>query len=542
VERSDGSGPLLSRAAVDRRQFLRGIAAAGAVAGAGGLLAACGGSSPSTTPAAAAAGSAVKKRGGYLKVGLTGGSGSDTLDPHNGLTFLDSSRAQSLYNPLVQLDPNAQTEYVLAESIEVKSPTDFIIKLRPGITFHDGKPLTADDVIYTIRRIVSGKFSGANSLGPVDLAGLKALDKLTVHMPMTLPFASLIDQMAFWYYLYIIPDGFHPEKKPKPNGTGPFMYESFTAGERSVFKRNPNYWRHGLPWVDTLAIIDFSDNVALQDALATGAIHAAGALEGPQIAALSNTSGVTTVVSQTGAITPFTMRVDFPPFNDVRVRQALRYLVNRQQLIDSALDGYGVVASDVYSPYDLDFDSSLHRVQDIDQAKFLLKQAGHEKLKVTLWTSAVATGTVAMATVLAEQAAAAGVTITLQNVSPTEFFGKGNGRDTGYLNWPFSQDFYNYSPYLAQTSQSMLKTSPFNETHTSNRQTLYNAANATVNKVQRKQILAEMQKLDFNTGGYIIPAFIDGLDAYSTQITGYERGSKAGQPLTNLDFQYFAFV
>jgi peptide/nickel transport system substrate-binding protein len=525
---------------VDRRQFLRGIAAAGAVAGTGGLLAACGTSSPSTTPAAAA-GSAVKKRGGFLKVGLTGGSGNDTLDPHNGFTFLDSSRAQCLYNPLVQLDPNAQTEFVLAESITAKTPFEFIIKLRPGVTFHNGKPLTAHDVIYTFRRIVPKKFSGANALGPVDLAGLKALDNLTVQMPMTAPFASLIDQMAFWYYLYIIPDGFDPTKD-KPNGTGPFMYESFTPNQRSVFTRNPNYWRHGLPWVDKVAIIDFTDNVALQDALTTGAIQAAGSLEGPQIAALQNTSGIKTVVSQTGAITPFTMRVDVPPFNDVRVRQALRLLVNRQQLIDSALDGYGVVASDVYSPYDRDFDSSLHRVQDIEQAKSLLKAAGHENLRVTLTTSAVATGTVAMATVLAEQAKEAGVTIKLSYVTPTDFFGKGNGRDTGYLNWPFSQDFYNYSPYLAQTSQSMLKTSPFNETHTLNRQSLYNHANATLDPAKRKQIVAEMQTLDFSTGGYIIPAFIDGLDAYSTQITGYGQGSKAGQPLTNLDFQYFAFV
>jgi peptide/nickel transport system substrate-binding protein len=529
---------------VDRRQFLRGIAAAGAVAGTGGLLAACGASSPGTTPAATA-GSAVKKRGGFLKVGLTGGSGNDTLDPHNGFTFLDSSRAQCLYNPLVQLDANAKTEYVLAESIHPKSPTEFIIKLRPGVTFHDGKPLTAQDVIYTFRRIKTGNkggaFSGGNSLGPVNLAALKALDNLTVQMPMTAPFASLIDQMAFWYYLYIIPDGFDPVKD-KPNGTGPFMYQSFTPNQQSVFTRNPNYWRHGLPWVDKVAIIDFSDGVALQDALTTGAIQAAGSLEGPQIAALQNTSGVTTVVSRTGAITPFTMRVDVPPFNDVRVRQALRLLVNRQQLIDSALDGYGVVASDVYSPYDPDFDNSLHRVQDVEYAKHLLKQAGHENLSVTLTTSPVATGTVAMATVLAEQAKQAGVTITLNNVTPTEFFLPTKGGDKGYLGWPFSQDFYNYSPYLAQTSQSMLKASPFNETHTTNRQTLYNQANATLEKPKRQQILTEMQTLDFNTGGYIIPAFIDGLDAYSNQITGYGDGSKAGQPLTKLDCQYFAFV
>ncbi len=156
----------------------------------------------------------------------------------------------------------------------------------------------------------------------------------------------------------------------------------------------------------------------MQDALVTGVIHAAGALEGPQLASLATTSGVQTVASHTGAITPFTMRVDQPPFNDVNVRQAMRLLVDRQQMIDSALDGYGVPGSDVFSPYDPDFDSSLRRVTDIPQAKFLLKKAGQENLSVVLTTSAVATGTVAMATVLAQQAKAAGVTIKLNRSTP----------------------------------------------------------------------------------------------------------------------------
>src|SRR4029077_1336510 len=134
-------------------------------------------------------------------------------------------------------------------------------------------------------------------------------------------------------------------------------------------------------------------------------------------------------------------------------------LVDRKQLINSALDGSGTVGADVSSPYDPNYDTSLHREQDIAQAKSLLKKAGQENLKVQLVTSAVATGTVAMATVLAQQAQAAGVTISLKTVDPATFFGP------NYLRWTFSQDFYNYSPYLGQVAQSLLPTSPFNETH-----------------------------------------------------------------------------
>src|SRR5499427_3639274 len=349
-----------SGSTLDRRQFLRGLAATGAIAGTGGLLAAC--SSGSTSPAPAASASGARRKGGSLKVGLTGGSGSDTLDPHKGLTYLDTARAQSLYQPLLQLSTRAQSEFVLAEEISPHGSTsEWIIRLRPGITFHDGKPLTADDVIFTMNRIITGKHSGATSLGPIDLKSLKKLDSRTVLVPMTIPYGSFLDQLAYWYYLYIVPTGFNPSK---PNGTGAFKYQSFTPGQRSVFVKNPHYWKTGLPYVDSVTIIDFSDSTSLQNALTTGVIQGAGALEGSQIAVLKTSSGVRTVASHTGAITPFTMRVDQAPFNDVNVRQALRLLVGRPQLIDSALDGFATVGADVSSPYDPNYDTSLRREHD----------------------------------------------------------------------------------------------------------------------------------------------------------------------------------
>jgi peptide/nickel transport system substrate-binding protein len=544
VNRSDGNGGLLRGAAtLNRRQLLRGIAVTGAAAGAGSLIAACSGSG-STTPGSAATTDASRKRGGNLKVGLSGSSGADTLDPHDGLTYLDSARAQALYQPLVQLNNQAKIEMVLAEEIIGKTPTEWIITLRKDVTFHDGKPLTAQDVIYSFRRILTGNtggtsFAGGASLGPMDVKGLKALDAHTVQVPFTSPYASFLDHLAYWYYLNIIPDGLNPAaKNATPNGTGPFKYQSFTPEQRSVFARNPNFWVSGEPYVDTLTVIDFADNVSLQDALSTGVIDAAGGFDGPELSSLGTVGGVTIVPSHTGSVTPFTMRVDQAPFKDVNVRQALRLLVDRPQLIDSALDGYGVVASDVFSPYDPDFDAALHREQDIPQARYLLKKAGYDgDLKLTLVTSAAATGMVAMATVLAEQAQAAGVTIKIQNVPDSTFFGK------NYLSWTFSQDFYTYNPYLSQVSTCMLPTSPFNETHTDN-PTLnnwYQQANATLSASVRKQIEYEMQNFDFNQGGYIIPAFIDSLDAYSTKITGYSP-SALGVPLSSFDFQNWSFV
>jgi peptide/nickel transport system substrate-binding protein len=538
VDRPDQSTTPRPVAEFGRRQFLRGIAAAGALAGGGSLLAACGGSSSGPARHLDQASRSLK-RGGDLKLGLTGGSSSDTLDPHKSLTYIDTSRLQSLYQPLVQLNAQAQVEYVLAESITPHrgSLSEWVINLRRGVTFHDGKAFTAADVLFTFQRVYSSGFTGKFGLGPIDLKHTKALDQHTVLVRLTKPFSSFAEQLAaFWYNLYIAPDGFAPAK---PVGTGAFVYQSFTPGQRSVFTRNPHYWKSGLPYADTLTIIDFSDNTTLQAALSTSVIQGAGALDGPQIASLATTSGIKTVVSHSGEIVPFTMRVDQPPFNDVNVRQAMRLLVDRPQLIDSALDGYGVVANDLFSPYDPDFDHSLVRPAqgDIQQAKFLLKKAGQEGLTVTLTTSAVATGTVAMATVLAAQAKAAGVTVKLSNVPAGVFFGP------NYLKWTFGQDYYNYYPYLAQVAESMLSASPFNETHTNNQHYtgLYNQANATASPTLRQEIIREMQNYDFNEGGYIVPAYIDVLDAYSEKITGYTAG-KVGQPLSNFDFEHFAFT
>src|SRR5207245_10952462 len=118
---------------------------------------------------------------------------------------------------------------------------------------------------------------------------------------------------GYWIDLHTGPTGINPAK---PIDTGPFKYQSFTPSQRSVFVKNTNYWKSSLPYVDSVTIIDFSDSTSLQNALTTGVIHGAGALEGPQIAALKSAGGVQTVTSHPGATTPFTMRVDQAPFND----------------------------------------------------------------------------------------------------------------------------------------------------------------------------------------------------------------------------------
>lgn len=427
------------------------------------------------------------------------------------------------------------------EFIPNASMSTWQIKLRSGVTFHNGKPFGADDVIYTLRTILNPKapLGGATVLTPVDINGLKKIDDLTVEVPMTIPFGSFVENLAaVWYFLYIAPDGW--TQKDSPNGTGPFKYQSFTPGQQSVFVRNTHYWKPGLPYLDSVTILDFQDPTAVQNALTSGSIDCTGQLTGTQMKILQNTSGIVAVPSQTGSIEPFTMRVDTPPFNDVNVRQALRYVVNRPEFISTVLNGFGRVANDVTSPYDPDYDNSLHREQDIPLARSLLKKAGYDNnLTITLDTSlAVNSGALNMATLFKQHASAAGVTVNLNQVSASSFFGPNY-----YTKVPFSQIYYDYSPYLAQVSQTFLPTSPFPETHFDDPSytKLYYEANKTASASVRKEIIYEMQQIDFNQGGYIIPCFLDSLDAYSSNVTGYQKG-KVGEPLGNFPFEQFSFL
>jgi len=516
--------------------------AGGAAVAAGGLLdAVSAGESGASTRKSLT--QAAKKRGGNLKVGLTGGGSTDTLNPfYGGISAIGTARAQQLYQPLVQLANNAQLQYVLAEEIVPNGSTaNWTIRLKKGVTFHNGKPFGADDVIYTLKTILNPKapLGGALVLSPVKVNELKKVDNLTVEVPMSIPFGSFPEQLAaFWYFLYIAADGW--KQGDKPNGTGPFVYKSFTPGQQSVFVRNKNYWKAELPYVDSVTILDFQDPTAVLNALTSNVIDCTGQLTGTQMRVLQSTPGVKTLPSQTGAIQPFTMRVDKAPFNDVNVRQAFRTLINRPEFIATTLDGYGTLASDVTSPYDPDFDHGLHREQDLGLAKHLLKKAGYDNdLKVTLDTSlAISSSALSMATVFKQQASAVGVTVNLNQVSASDFFGPNY-----YTKVPFAQIYYDYSPYLSQVAQTFLPTSPFLETHFNNPQytKLYYEANKTENTSVRRELEYEMQKIDFNEGGYIIPCFVDSLDAYSTSLVGYEKG-EVGEPLGNFNFEDYSFV
>ena len=276
-------------------------------------------------------------------------------------------------------------------------------------------------------------------------------------------------------------------------------------GQSSTFVRNENYFQAPYPYFDEVVINDFSDETSQVNALISGSADVVNALSAASIAPVTASGTATTLISKGGGVTPFTIRVDVPPFSDVRVRQALRLCIDRPQMLDHVFNGHGLLGNDISSIYDPEYDKSIpQRVQDIGQAKSLLKAAGHEGLSVQLVTANIAQGTVAAATVMAQQAKDAGISINIRMTTPTELYSK------QYLSWPFAQDFWYYTPYLPQVVQAFLPTSPYNESHFDDPAytALYKQASATLDAAKRADIADEMQMIDFMQGGWIIPSIL----------------------------------
>jgi peptide/nickel transport system substrate-binding protein len=522
-----------------RRQVLHGALAGGAMLSAGGLLAACGGSSSGSSSASSSAGSSpastgTLKAGGSLRVGATGGGAKDTIDAHVPTVDPDIMRCWNLYEPLAVRPPSfGPLEMMVAESIEAEhgKSDSWIVKIRPGIEFHNGKTVTADDVVFSLNRILDPKSpkTGAASIGYVDIKNVKKISKSQVRIPLKFANAGFLDDLG-QYFNAIVPVGYDPAK---PVGTGAFMYESFTPGQQSVFKKFPNYWQKGKPYADTLTIIDFADDTARVNALLGGQVDAIDNLPTGQIAQVQGNSSLKVLISHTGQWQPFTMRIDQPPFSDVRVRQAMRLIVNRPQMVEQVLSGQGRVANDMYSPFDPAYDSALpQRAQDIAQAKSLLKAAGHAGLAVQLVTAPVFNGVVQAAEVFAQQASSAGVKVSLRKLDTGTFYGP------NYLKWTFSQDFWATREYLPQVAQGSLPGSPYNETHwgAGAFEKLINQARAELDPTKRAALLHEAQKMEYDTGGYIIPYFSNQIDAYSSKWGGFVE-AKSGFPLGNYWFK-----
>ena len=489
-----------------RRAFLQRGVAGGLAVGAGAFLAAC--SSNEATPTATGA------RGGTLRAAVAGGPGTESLDPHFAqYNAANQARIFNLYDSLVRYGTDARPQLQLVEELTpMTSATAWTLRLRQDATFHDGRPVTADDAIYSIRRAADKRSILAPAYAFLDLRAIKKVDARTLSIPTLRPVAILPDLLADTSP--VVPRDFDPKM---PVGSGPFSLKAFQVDRESQFARYPNYW-NGSAQVDELTIASIVDPAARVNALKAGQVDLVDAIPPAQARTLSGTTKL--LISEGPGWAGFVMNCRVGPFRDERVRRALRLIVDRPRMVQQVLAGYGRVANDIYSPADpAGIDPSIPQWEhDIDQAKSLLRAAGQPDLTVELTTAPIATGAIEMCTVLAEQATAAGVTIKVRQLDLNAFYQAVNS-------YPFAVTaaYEQGSSFLQLSLGRTMKTSMYNQAQflDAEFEKLVFQAVAELDDGKRADLIHQAQRIFHDRGGYVIWGFSHFLDGGNTKLGGF---------------------
>jgi peptide/nickel transport system substrate-binding protein len=464
------------------------------------------------------------RRGGRLRIGLEGEGQAETLNPMKVVADADFARAWNLFDNFVRPRLNGAAENALAESFEPNADASvWTIRLRRGVEWHDGKPLTADDAIYTLRYAAQPTSVAAIAMKPFDLKRLKKLDARTVRVPLKTPIATLPDWLLT-LGMSVIQNG--TTTFDRPIGTGPFRFVSWKKGVNSLFARNPHYWDHPKPYVDELVLQSLPDPTTRLNALLSGQVDAIHDLSFATARQYQHASApIRLMAADTPAMIPITMAVDEAPFNDVRVRQAMRLIADRNALVKDVNLSFGSVGNDIYGRGLPLYDSELpQRQQDIPRAKALLKAAGHDGLTVQMNTSTAASGMLESATLFAQHAAKAGVTVRLKQYPADSYF------SPPYLKWAFGQDFWLAFSIPVAYALGLTSTAPYNETHwrKPSFDKLFFDALGELNPARAKDKWHALQKIQYDQGGFLIwgtTAWVDGL---SKKVAGAKPNAYAG--------------
>ncbi|MGW4893235.1 ABC transporter substrate-binding protein [Kitasatospora sp. NPDC004240] len=530
------STPRTDSPRTDNPPSRRTLLAAGTTAGLAALglaapvLTACTPAPATPGTAADAAAAATPRAGGRLRAVFAGGGANETLDPHLTNLFADAARAKALYDKLADLGPDLAAVPRLASGWEPNPTLDvWTVRLRRA-AFHDGRPVTAADVLYSYRRIADpGRaFRAKASLEPVDLAASRAVDAATVEFRLKRPYAEFPNVLAA-FGAYIVPEG--TEDFGRPVGSGPFAFVSFRPGASLLLRRHPDHW-DGAPHLDELEILVANEESARVNALLGGQAEYAHELAPATARAHQGGGRIGIVRLRNSAMQGFVMKTDRPPFDDRRVRQAFFLIADRQELVDGALSGAGEIGNDLFGKGARYYPAGLpQRVQDLDRARALLREAGAEGLRVTLDTSPVAAGFVEAAGIFKEQAARAGVTVEVR-VGNKDTYWK-DILDGGVLASYRSGAL----PIESHLSQRLLSGSTTNATHWRHRDfdDLYTQAQSTGDDAARTALYERMQRRLYEEGGFLIWGFADWIVGTSTRL----RGIRSDAPANTLDWARF---
>lgn len=447
-----------------------------------------------------------------------------TMDPALSTADPDAARISLVYERLVTLDESFAAAPQLATSWESSATGDeWTFKLQPGVKFHDGEPFTARHVVYTFRRLLDPKTASpaAASMASIDPAGITAVDDLTVRFKLKAPTVEFPAQIAN-RFTYILREG-QPETEVRTAGigTGPFKVQKFVPGDDvSTYVRNENYWRPGLPKVDVVELRAIPEESARIAAIQSGQIDLCWDLGRAGVEELKKNADVTVVTTRAPFVLTLSAWADTPPFDDVRVRQALKYVVDRDQVLQLVLRGYGDVGDDnPVAPWVEYALKTEPRQRDIEKAKALLAEAGHpDGIDIELFTSEATPGFIELATLFQAQASEAGIRVTLNKAPSADYW------SAVWLKQPFVCSSWSGRGADDALAAPYVSTSDWNETHWKRPEfdALITEARATTDVAKRTELYQKAQQLLRDDGGAIISVFPNALGASRANVTGWK--------------------
>lgn len=493
-----------------RREVLHGMAAAGALAAGGGLL---GGAGP------ARAQTAEPKRGGRLRAAFDSSSANDTLDPARAVSGIDQTRVRVVYNGLLRLNEQLGVEPELATEYSV-SPDGlaYTFRLRPGVVFHDGARLTAEDVVYSMmRHIGPDSVSSARAL----VANIRAwgkVDDLTVRAELETPNTDLPVILGATQFK-IIRDG--TTDFTLPMGTGPFRLQEFSPGVRTVAVRNPDYWGENGPYLDEIEMISIADAAARVNALISGEVDLIANVDPQSAPIVQAAPGVTLMSVPTGSFPNIDIRRDRGPGQSLDFRKGIQFLQRREDIVQGLFGGNALVAGDhpIGPFYGADHDDTLAPPPyDPDQARHHLARSGVEG--AVIHVADINPGIVDIVLLLQNEARRIGFPIEVRRVPNDGYWSSVWGReDIAVARWnmrPTATLFYGlaYAPGGSWNSAHWSNDRMAQLIHELPRQT---------DPALRKEMHAEAQRLIQAESGHIIPAFVNFLDGHSDRVKGLTR-------------------
>lgn len=493
---------MMTEGRITRREFLARTAAIGASVSA----------LPAILPDRAAASS--PKRGGSLRVGAHGGSTSDSLDPTTIAATYDITVSHGLLrNGLVEIDYDGNAAPGLAESWEpTPDAKTWVFKLRKGVEFHNGKSLEAEDVLFSLNLHRGESKSPAKGILS-QVIELKADGRHTVVAVLNAGNADFPFLMCD-YHLGIFPQG----TTDFVAGTGPFILEHYEPGVRALAKRNPNYWKPELPYVDDVEMKNITDANARITALKTGDADIISGVD-PKVARLLETSPKFQLIDARGnQHCTMPMLTNTPPFDDNNVRLGLKHVVDREEVLDVILRGFGSLGNDhPIGPGQRYHASELpQRTYDPEKARYYLKKAGVENHTFKLHASEAAfAGAIDAAVLFQQQAKRAGITIELVREPSDGYW------DNVWMKKPFIMSSWGgrlTEDWMFSTAYE--SGAAWNDSYWKNERfdTLLKAARSELDEAKRRNMYVEMQQLVRDDGGMIIPVFLSWVHAATAKL------------------------